>query len=192
MIGTRPCCSTFSATDHNIERQVVSIWDTYRTYSHRIDTRPQSPSRDKVDSDIMAISAAEPGVKVTVQVDGQALHEYDDERMEESLRHEPKHLRAKASSKYIEAITGLEFAIEIELKKNFEAMAHGLVFDLHADVRYIDAIYFAFPEDLYDIKTIRSFKTWDTRRGKGALHYLQFAPLEICECKSTTQSMSRC
>lgn len=140
----------------------------------------------------MAISPALPGVEVIVQVDGQALHEYDDEHMEESLRHEPKHLRAKASSKYIEAITGQEFAIEVELTKDFEAMPHGLVFDLHADGRYIDGISFAFPEDLYDIKTIRSFERWDTRRTKGAIHFLQFAPLEICKCKFTTQSMSRC
>lgn len=58
----------------------------------------------------MAILDSLPGVEITVVVDGEDLHEYQDTDMEDE---------ENTVTKYVEAVTGANFAIKIMVPKKF-------------------------------------------------------------------------
>lgn len=72
----------------------------------------------------MAISELMPGVDVCIKVDGQALREYEDNDTEDEDR---------TVMRYIEAVSGQVFELQIEVKQNFKFFGDVLSFDVHVD-----------------------------------------------------------
>jgi len=68
----------------------------------------------------MAVLDALEGIEVTICVDGQALHEYNDDEIEAQAGAVGAHQASKTVSKYIEAATGKEFAIKTAIKSPYK------------------------------------------------------------------------
>jgi hypothetical protein len=60
------------------------------------------------------------GIEVAICVDGQALHEYNDDGIEAQAGAVGAHQASKTVSKYIEAATGKEFAIKVTVKSPYK------------------------------------------------------------------------
>ncbi|KAH0159986.1 hypothetical protein KCU67_g6903, partial [Aureobasidium melanogenum] len=77
----------------------------------------------------MAVLDGLPGVEVTVVVDGQDLHEYQDADMEDD---------EDTVTKYIEAVDNANFAIKIKVSEDVEFKGDCLSFDISVDGVHID------------------------------------------------------
>jgi hypothetical protein len=68
----------------------------------------------------MAVLNGLEGIEVTICVDGQALHEYNDDEIEVQAGAVGAYQASKTVSKYIEAATGKEFAIKVTVKSPYK------------------------------------------------------------------------
>jgi hypothetical protein len=82
----------------------------------------------------MAVLADLEGIEVTICVDGQALHEYNnDDEIEAQAGAVGAHQASKTVSKYIEAATGKEFAIKLTVKSPYKMDCPTLSFPCRVD-----------------------------------------------------------
>ena len=81
----------------------------------------------------MAVLDALEGIEVTICVDGQALHEYNDDDIEAKAEAVGAHQASKTVSKYIEAATGKEFAIKLTVKSPYKMDCPTLSFSCRVD-----------------------------------------------------------
>ncbi|KAI5360093.1 hypothetical protein Slin15195_G119550 [Septoria linicola] len=77
----------------------------------------------------MAVTEALPGVTVEIVVNGQALHEYEDE--------DDAKTRAQSAS-YVEAQSGTSFEVRVHVKRGTHCLGNRLSFQVLIDGRYID------------------------------------------------------
>ncbi len=82
----------------------------------------------------MAISEHLPDVKVEIRVDGKALKEYQDHDFEEESE--------RTSTRYIEAASGQNFSIVIELLPKFHFRGDSVSFEIHTDGKYTSCSVF--------------------------------------------------
>jgi hypothetical protein len=68
----------------------------------------------------MAVLNGLEGIEVTICVDGQALHEYNDGEVEAQAGAVGAYQASKTVSKYIEAATGKEYAIKVTVKSPYK------------------------------------------------------------------------
>jgi hypothetical protein len=73
------------------------------------------------------------GIEVTICVDGQALHEYNDDEIEAQAGAVGAHQASKTVSKYIEAATGKEFAVKVTVKSPYKMDCPTLSFRCRVD-----------------------------------------------------------
>ncbi|KAH8800992.1 hypothetical protein F5882DRAFT_457358 [Hyaloscypha sp. PMI_1271] len=81
----------------------------------------------------MAVLDALEGIEVSICVDGQALHEYNDDDIEAQAEAVGAHQASKTVSKYIEAATGKEFAIKLTVKSPYKMDCPTLSFSCRVD-----------------------------------------------------------
>jgi hypothetical protein len=81
----------------------------------------------------MAVLANLEGIEVTICVDGQALHEYNDDEVEAQAGAVGAYQASKTVSKYIEAATGKEFAIKMRVKSPYKMDCPTLGFSCEVD-----------------------------------------------------------
>lgn len=79
----------------------------------------------------MAISDELPGVEVAVTVGGNDLKEYRDEDLEEE---------EGTTTRYIEAVSGQQFAIRMKVPRRFQFVADTLRFRTYIDGNYIGGV----------------------------------------------------
>jgi hypothetical protein len=77
----------------------------------------------------MAILHLLPGVQASIEIDGQPAQEYDDE---------DEKILPKATTKYIEAKSGAEFAVCYQLENDFER-SHDISVRVSLDGKYADS-----------------------------------------------------
>ena len=87
---------------------------------------------------------------VTVQVDGQPVHEYDDET---EGNQGPSQV-----TKYIEAISETRFTIKIDVSRSMIFTSDGLLFKLMLDGRDVTSSYYSKAEHVHGTTTIRDVK----------------------------------
>jgi hypothetical protein len=81
----------------------------------------------------MAVLNGLEGIEVTICVDGQALHEYNDDEIEVQTGAVGAYQASKTVSKYIEAATGKEFAIKMTVKSPYKMDCPTLCFYCDVD-----------------------------------------------------------
>jgi len=81
----------------------------------------------------MAVLEGLKGIEVTVHVDGQALHEYEDDEAERQPGAIGEYQASKTVTKYVEAVTGKEFAISIKVRAPYEMDCPTLAFWIMVD-----------------------------------------------------------
>ncbi|OLN92285.1 hypothetical protein CCHL11_01572 [Colletotrichum chlorophyti] len=89
----------------------------------------------------MAVLSELPGVKVTIQVNGQDAAEYDDpDGLESDVNRRCARWR---NSRYVESMDNAHFTVKYEVDKNhpWETKNHGLAFYLYIDGRFMDSVF---------------------------------------------------
>jgi hypothetical protein len=90
----------------------------------------------------MAVLNGLEGIEVTICVDGQALHEYNDDEVEAQAGAVGAHQASKTVSKYIEAATGKEFAFKVTVKPPYKMDCPALSFPCRVDGMEVDSRLF--------------------------------------------------
>lgn len=72
----------------------------------------------------MAISDLLPGLDVSIKVNGQVLREYEGDDIEDEER---------TVTRYVEAVSGDTFEIELKVQQGFDFIGDALGFDIHID-----------------------------------------------------------
>lgn len=82
-------------------------------------------------------------LEVTVEINDQKLHEYEDQHDAEN--------DANSSSGYIESTSGAAFSVRFHILKNFEFEYNAL--EVHIDLDGVHAVTVIFPKDKTDLHT---------------------------------------
>jgi hypothetical protein len=114
----------------------------------------------------MAILDSLPGVEITVVVNGEDLHEYQDTDMEDE---------ENTVTKYVEAVTGANFAIKITMPKGFAFGGDCLSFRVKVDGLFAKSPLIG-PGDTSEIST---FLVDGVTVGDENIRKLRFSELEI-------------
>jgi len=139
----------------------------------------------------MAVLDALEGIEVTICVDGQALHEYNDDEIEAQAGAVGAHQASRTVSKYIEAATGKEFAVKVTVKSPYKMDCPILSFPCRVDGMKVGSRILLKTE--YECASGFEVVVNGLQHNLGGLsRRCSIKPFQFAEIKTSTSMFHRC